>query len=846
MYHDPFFFNHVNRDDPIQISRFATLSNLRGVKDRKPDKDGYLVGPAIDLEEMLLLPHAMMPLTLAEDPNAMDTLRDAYQNSETLFACFSRQDFNHLTETAEPEKRYLEIGLEVAVGSLISLDNDRESVLLQARNRVKIEDIWQEDGLLMMRCLPVKSRQRKSNSLTALKRAVVNEFERYASLVEFINDDVVEFVRSVEDPGDLADMVLSTLDLSEADRLAFLIETDGAARLEASLRNLKHEVRLQELEAEIQNRVQSSLDQNQRENYLREQLTTLQRELNDGKPIDPEYQELSEALAKISLPQEARETVNKELDRLVNTPPFSPENALISAYLHWVAELPWDKETADNLDINHAREILEKNHFGLQKAKDRILEYLAVRSLKPKRNRQPILCFVGPPGTGKTSLGKSIADALERNFVRVSLGGVHDEAEIRGHRRTYIGALPGRILQTMRKAKSVNPVFMLDEIDKLNADFQGDPAAALLEVLDPEQNYAFSDHYLEVAYDLSKVLFITTANTISSIPPALLDRMELIEFPGYILEEKIAIANQFLIPKQMEENSLDGEPILFQEEALKALVEGYTYEAGVRNLEREIGSVLRKIARMKSEGKTLPAEISPELVEELLGPAEFFPAVAEQNDEIGMATAIAWTENGGEIMPVEVLVMEGKGNLQMTGQIGEIMQESAQAALSYLKSKQEAFQIPADFFEDMDIHIHVPEGSIPKDGPSAGITLATALTSAVLAVPVRHDVAMTGEITLRGRVLPVGGVREKVLAANRSGIRTVLLPRKNEKDLREVPPQVLKKLQIVLVEHMDEVLAAALVDKPISRKPRAASSRAKKKKSASDQQDAPQASETSR
>ncbi|MEL7644807.1 MAG: endopeptidase La [Anaerolineaceae bacterium] len=834
----------MNRDEPFQISRFASLSNLNNVRDQKPDQDGYLVGPAIDLEESLLLPHAMMPLTLMDDPDTLKTLQKAYLNNQTLFACFSKEDFNDPTSSEEPEKRYLEIGLEVAIGSLMNLDNERQSVLLQARHRLKIEDIWQEDGQLMLRGLPIKSRHRKSNSLTALKRAVVDEFNHYAELVEFLNDEVVEFVSSVEDPGDLADMVLSTLDLSEEDRLAFLIETDSVVRLEASLRNLKQEIRLRELEGEIQYRVQSTLDQNQRENYLREQISTLQRELNEGKPGDAEYQALSEALAEIALPQEAREAVDKELDRLANTPPLSPENGLISTYLHWVVDLPWDKETEDNLDINHAREILEKNHFGLQKAKDRILEYLAVRSLKPKRNRQPILCFVGPPGTGKTSLGKSIADALERNFVRVSLGGVHDEAEIRGHRRTYMGALPGRILQTMRKAKTINPVFMLDEIDKLNADFQGDPAAALLEVLDPEQNYAFSDHFLEVAYDLSKVLFITTANTIASIPPALLDRMELIEFPGYILEEKIAIANQFLIPKQMEESGLDGEPILFQLEALKALVEGYTYEAGVRNLEREIGSVLRKIARLKSEQKALPVEISADYVAELLGPAEFFPAVAEQNDEIGMATALAWTENGGEIMPVEVLVMEGKGNLQMTGQIGEIMQESAQAALSYLKSKQEAFQIPSDFFEEMDIHIHVPEGSIPKDGPSAGITLATALTSAVLGVAVRHDVAMTGEITLRGRVLPVGGVREKVLAANRSGITTVLLPRKNEKDLREVPSQVLANIRIELVEHMDEVLTAALADKPISRKPRAAASRAKKKKSAPDQQDAPQAQQS--
>ncbi len=842
MNRDPFFLNQMNQDDPFQMSRFASLSNLQNVRDRKPEKDGFLVGPAIDLEEMLLLPHAMMPLTLLDDQETLKTLQDAYQNNQTLFACYSVvDDIMDRVSTKEREKEYLEIGLEVAVGSLINLDAERQSVLLQARRRLKVVDIWQEGNQLMMRCLPIKTKHRKSDSLTALRRAVIDKFKQYSELVEFLTDEVVEFVSSVEDPGDLADMVLSTLEHTDEDRMAFLLETDSVVRLEAALRNLMKEVRLLELEGEIRYRVQSELDQNQRENYLREQISALQRELNDGKPGDPEYLELSEALEKIALPAEAREAATKELERLNSTPPLSPENGLINTYLHWLIDIPWDKETEDNLDINHARKILEMNHFGLQKAKDRILEYLAVRSLKPKRNRQPILCFVGPPGTGKTSLGKSIADALERNFVRVSLGGVHDEAEIRGHRRTYIGALPGRILQTMRKAKTINPVFMLDEIDKLGADFQGDPSAALLEVLDPEQNFAFSDHYIEVAYDLSKVLFITTANTVASIPPALLDRMELIEFPGYILEEKVAIANQFLIPKQMEETGLENEKILFLPEALKTLVEGYTYEAGVRNLEREIGSVLRKIARMKSEGKPLPAEISADLVAELLGPPEFFPALAEQNDEIGMATAIAWTENGGEIMPVEVLVMEGKGNLQMTGQIGEIMQESAQAALSYLKSKQETFQIPTDFFEDMDIHIHVPEGSIPKDGPSAGITLATALTSAVLGVPVRHDVAMTGEITLRGRVLPVGGVREKVLAANRSGISTILLPRKNEKDLREVPPQVLSNINIVFVEHMDEVLAAALADKPINRKPRAASSRANKKKGASDQQDAPQA-----
>jgi len=836
VYRDPFFFNPSGQDDPFQLSRFSSLNSLRNVKDRKPDKQGRLVGPAIDLEDMLLLPHAMTALTLIDDPETLAPLQEAYQNDQTIFACYSVAD----SDLNAPPLSYLEVGLELAVGSLINLDEGRQSVLLQARRRVNVEEIWQDGRQLMMRCSLIKPRHRKSAALTALCRAVVDEFKHYASLVEFLNDDVVKYISEVEDPGDLADMILSTLDLTEEDRAAFLLQTNAPVRLEACLRSLMKENRLLELEAEIQSRVQSELDSNQRENYLREQISTLQKELNDGKAVDSDYQELSDALSSIQLPPEAREEADKELGRLAATPPFSPENGMIQTYLHWLVDLPWDKETEDNLDINHARTILEMNHFGLKKAKDRILEYLAVRSLKPTRNRQPILCFIGPPGTGKTSLGKSIADALERSFVRVSLGGVHDEAEIRGHRRTYIGALPGRILQTMRKAKTINPVFMLDEIDKLSSDFQGDPAAALLEVLDPEQNYAFSDHYLEVSYDLSKVLFITTANTAASIPAALLDRMELIEFSGYILEEKTAIANQFLIQKQLQENGLEDEPIVFTPEALKAIVEGYTYEAGVRNLEREIGSVLRKIARLKSEGQTFPREITVDHIVEFLGPAEFFPAEAEQNDEIGLATAIAWTENGGEIMPIEVLVIDGKGNLQMTGQIGEIMQESAQAALSYLKSKQELFQIPEDFFEEMDIHIHVPEGSIPKDGPSAGITLATALTSAVLGVPVRHDVAMTGEITLRGRVLPVGGIREKVLAAKRSGINTVLLPRKNEKDLRDVPPQVLNNVHIILVEHMDEVLAAALVDKPINRKPHAAASRAKKKKGASDQPDAPE------
>jgi len=510
------------------------------------------------------------------------------------------------------------------------------------------------------------------------------------------------------------------------------------------------------------------------------------------------------------MPDEARTAALKEVDRLAQMSAMAPEVGIIRTYLDWLLEFPWSVVTEDNLDVSHAAAILSQNHFGLTDAKDRILEYIAVRSLKPKRTRQPILCFVGPPGTGKTSLGQSIATALGRKFVRVSLGGVRDEAEIRGHRRTYIGALPGRILQTIRRGGTANPLFMLDEIDKLGTDFRGDPAAALLEVLDPEQNSSFSDHYLEIAVDLSKVMFITTANTLGSIPPALLDRMEVIEFPGYIEEEKLEIAARYLIPRQREESGLEEDEVQFQKQTVLRIIREYTYEAGVRNLEREIGRMFRKVARLKSEKKPYPHRLTPQYVEKFLGPPQFFQTEAERQDEIGVATAVAWTENGGEIMPVEVLILEGKGTLQITGQIGEIMQESAQAALSYLKWHSRDFGLDPEIYEGLDIHIHIPEGAIPKDGPSAGITIATALISAFTERKIYREVGMTGEITLRGRVLPVGGLREKILAAHRAGLKTVILPERNQKDLVGVPKKVLSDLKIVPVTHMDQVLDIAL------------------------------------
>jgi ATP-dependent Lon protease len=519
---------------------------------------------------------------------------------------------------------------------------------------------------------------------------------------------------------------------------------------------------------------------------------------------------LAEKIEALNLPEAVLTQATRELQRLQQMPPMAPEVGIIRTYLDWVLELPWTESTEDNLDVPHAMQVLDNEHYGLNKAKDRILEYIAIRSLRPKRLHQPILCFVGPPGTGKTSLGKSIASALGRNFVRLSLGGVRDEAEIRGHRRTYIGAMPGRIIQTMRRSGTKNPLFMLDEIDKLGADFRGDPSSALLEVLDPEQNYAFSDHYLEVDYDLSDVIFITTANMLNTIPPALLDRLEVIEFPGYIEEEKIEIAKRFLIPRQLEETGLDEEGIQFSEPSLMKIIREYTFEAGVRNFEREIGRILRKTARLKTERKRYSKRITPQAIRKYLGPQQFFETEAEGEDEVGVATALAWTENGGEIMPVEVLILDGKGNLQITGQIGDVMQESAQAALSYLKSRAEKLNIDVDVFENVDVHLHVPEGAIPKDGPSAGITIAAAMISAFTGRPSYHLVGMTGEITLRGRILPVGGIREKVLASHRAGLKKVIIPEKNAKDLEDIPKPVLKDIELISVKHMDEVLPVAL------------------------------------
>ncbi len=779
----------------------------------EPDSEGLIECPVLILRDIVVFPHMISPVFITPGPNML-AIQEAQFNFQTVIALVQRDPD---VEDPEPED-FLPIGVEMAVGRLLSMQEGNSSALVQGRRRVEVVEFTQDEPFFRVRARPIDEPSDVDRPMDALMRTTRDLFERCVQLDRSLPDEAHLFSINISEPGWLGDMVATAVSLPFKERQTLLMLPDPEERLKRVNMLLAQELDVLQLEDEIQNRVQSEVDRSQREFYLREQMKAIQNELGEGDIWIREVAELRAKLEKAKLPEEARLAAMKEVERLVQMPSMAPEVGIIRNYLDWILELPWNEATEDNLDVRHAAKVLDEYHYGLGRAKDRILEYIAVRSLKPRKSRQPILCFVGPPGTGKTSLGRSIAEALGRKFVRLSLGGVRDEAEIRGHRRTYIGALPGRILQTMRRAGSVNPLFMLDEIDKLGADFRGDPAAALLEVLDPEQNFAFSDHYLELPYNLSTVLFITTANSMATIPAALLDRMEVIEFPGYIEEEKLEIGRRFLIPRQMEESGLDEGEVRFTDQAVRSVIRNYTYEAGVRNLERELGRVCRKVARLKSEKRHFPTRILPATVEKFLGPPQFFETEAEGQDETGVATAMAWTENGGEIMPVEVLILEGKGNMQITGQIGEVMQELAQAALSYMKSRSRDLNLDPEDFERLDVHIHIPEGAIPKDGPSAGITIATALISAFTERPARREVGMTGEITLRGRILPVGGVREKVLAAHRAGLKTVIMPERNMKDLIDVPKKVRDDLKIVPVTHMDQVLEVALY--PVEEKPR--------------------------
>jgi len=759
--------------------------------------------PLLPVRDTVLFPHVAAPLFVSRDRSVKAV--EAAMATDQRIAVFAQKD----PELQDPGVADLyEFGTEAVIGRVWRMPDQTTSVFVQGRRRIRLVKIVQTEPYMVARVLPIVESVETSISAEALMRAVLTLFEKVVRLSRSIPDDAFVMAMNVSDPSWLADLVASNLNMEVPQRQELLEIVAPRARLEKVSVLLAKELDVLELESRIHSQVQQEVDKGQREYFLREQMRIIQTELGEGDPLAREIAELQQRVTEAHMPDEVRLKAEKELSRLSSMPPATPEVSVIRTYIDWLLDLPWAKSTEDNLDIKHASETLDKNHYGLTKAKERILEYMAVRKLAPDKMRSTILCFVGPPGTGKTSLGKSIAEALGRSFVRVSLGGIRDEAEIRGHRRTYVGALPGRVLQTMRRAGAINPVFMLDEIDKVGADFRGDPSAALLEVLDPEQNNTFSDHYLEVPYDLSKVMFITTANILDPIPPALRDRLEVIDFPGYIEEEKIEIARQFLVPRQLEQHGLKG--LDFPQETLRRIIREYTLEAGVRNLERGIANVCRKVARLVAEEKRVPHYILPRALLKYLGPPEFLFGKAEEADEVGLATGLAWTESGGDTMAVEVAVMPGKGSLLLTGQLGEIMQESAQAALSYARAHTQELGLATVDYDKIDIHIHLPEGAIPKDGPSAGITMATALISALARRPVHREVAMTGEITLRGRVLPIGGLREKVLAAYRAGLRTVILPKRNKKDLVDVPRKAQRGLQFVYVECMDEVLPIAL------------------------------------
>ena len=716
-------------------------------------------------------------------------------------------------EAIDPQNFVGRVGVAARVHERINLPGDTIQITLQGLRRITIESIEQLTPFAIANVKGARETPPDVAEVEELIARTVTAAETMAELVERIPSEVPQILKmNVADPGRFADLAATNMNLRIADKEEVLQRLDIGQRLRFLLSRLEREVARARVIEDVKRQTEVKIEQHQREFYLRQQLRAIQSELGEADPNEKEAVDLMRQIEEARLPEKVAAEARRETERLRLLSPASSEYQVLRTYMDWLLALPWHTRSANDQEIvlTKVEAALDDRHYGLDEAKERITEYLAVRKLRGGDPHGPILCFVGPPGTGKTSLGEAIATAIGREFYRISVGGVRDEAEIRGHRRTYIGALPGRIIQTMKRAGTSNPLFMLDEIDKLYSDFRGDPASAMLEVLDPEQNYAFSDHYLEMPFDLSKVMFVTTANSLGNIPSPLLDRMEVIEFPGYIEEEKMEIATRYLIPRQIEENGIHDLGLAFEPPALQRIIREYTYEAGVRNLEREIGRVSRKVARLKAEAKKYPISIAPDMIEKLLGPVQVFPSEAELTDEVGVATSLAWTETGGEIMSVEVAVLEGKGGMQMTGQMGEVMQESGQAALTYIKSRAAALKIDLDAFERLDIHVHMPEGGIPKDGPSAGITMATAIVSALTGRAVFRHVGMTGEITLRGRVLPIGGVREKVLAAHRAGLKTVLLPEKNMKDLVELPKTARSELKIIPIKHMDDVLAIAL------------------------------------
>lgn len=775
-------------------------------EEEEEEGDGLIDCPFLPLRDIVLFPQMVMPLFVGRD-RSLAAIQAAVANGENLVVA-AQEDSEVFEPTADD---IFDTGTEIVIGRALRMPDNTTSVLAQGRRRVEILEFTQWEPYIRVRARRIVEPDNWQRTTEALMRAVLALFEKVVELNRKLPDDAYTFAMNVDEPGWLADFIASTLEMPVTARQEILETIDPTERLEKISIYLAQQLDVLELEDQIHSKVQQEMDKSQREHFLREQMRVIQGELGEMDVFAQELSELRELLDKKELPPDVRAKAEKEVARLNSMPPMAPEIGIIRTYLDWIVELPWLKKSEDNLDVTHAAEVLDNDHYGLEKVKDRILEYIAVRKIAPDNMRTPILCFVGPPGTGKTSLGQSIARALNREFIRISLGGVRDEAEIRGHRRTYIGALPGRIIQAMRRAGTNNPLFMLDEIDKLGQDFRGDPASALLEVLDPEQNKAFADHYLDLDFDLSNVLFVTTANLLDTIPPALQDRMEVIEFPGYLEEEKMEISRQFVIPRQLDQHGLAKSGLRFDDDALRRLIRQYTYEAGVRNLEREIANICRKVARRVAENKSFNKRVTPKRLEELLGPPRIPQELLREEDEVGVATGVAWTAAGGDILSIEVTLMPGKGSVTLTGQMGEVMQESAQAAYSYTRSQAPILGINEQAFENTDIHVHIPEGAVPKDGPSAGVAMATALISAFTNRPIRRDVGMTGEITLRGRVLPVGGIREKALAARRAGITTFVMPAKNESDLQNIPRRLRQGLKFILVERMHQILDIALL-----------------------------------
>src|ERR687887_2132779 len=768
--------------------------------------------PMMPIRDVVIFPHMMTPFVVGRE-SSVRALEEALAADKKIFLATQ-----HDASVDEPKANEIyQVGTIVNIVQSLKLPDGNIKVLVEGVERGKILQVNDTDGYFQASIHSLKYTTEVTPAIEAAMQRVTSLFEQYVKLCQSLNYETMIAAVRMEDPAKLTDTIAANLQLSIEEKQDLLEIFDPTERLNRIADVLDIEIEKLNMDRTIQTRVKRQMERAQKEYYLNEKIKAIQKELGRGEKS--EFDELKKKIESAGMPKDVHEKAIQELKKLEAMPPMSAESTVSRNYLDWLLAVPWKKRSKEIRNIGRAEKVLNEDHYGLEKIKERILEFLAVRQLV-KNPKGSILCFVGPPGVGKTSLGKSIARATGRKFVRLSLGGVRDEAEIRGHRRTYIGALPGQIIQMMKKAGTVNPVLLLDEVDKLGADFRGDPSAALLEVLDPEQNHTFLDHYLDVEYDLSHVMFICTANVLHTIPQALRDRMEVLQLAGYTELEKIEIAKKFLSPKAVEGTGLTKENISFTDEAIQTVIQRYTREAGVRNLEREISSICRKVARkVVVEGKTFSEEITPEKVTQYLGVPRFRNTMAEESNEIGIATGLAWTEVGGEILVTEATLMPGKGHLTLTGKLGDVMQESAQAAMSYVRSKAEEFGIPKEFNRKTDVHIHVPEGAIPKDGPSAGITLATALVSALARVPVRKDVAMTGEITLRGKVLPIGGVKEKVLAAHRAGVKSILLPKDNEKDLADIPKNVLDALNVFLVQTMDEVLKIALAEPLAGRLP---------------------------